>query len=98
MISSAPRDLEVDKWTRLLHVVHVRNGSVSLGVLSEANKAETTAATGVAIFDDNLRLLVRVMRVRMKSTYGFLDLTELLELGAECAVVGVPSEATVIAC
>ena len=41
-------------------VVDVCDGGVSLGVLGEANKAETTAATGVTVLDDNLRLSVRV--------------------------------------
>jgi len=44
----------------LLHVVHVSNSGIGLGVLGEANKAETTAATGVTVLDDNLRLSVRV--------------------------------------
>lgn len=41
--------------------------------------------------------LVRVAWMRVKSTYGLLDLTELLELLAQGLVVGVPCEATVIA-
>ena len=45
---------------RLLNVVHVRNSGVSLGVLREANKAETTAATGIAVLYDDLCLLARV--------------------------------------
>lgn len=42
--------------------------------------------------------LVKVAWMRVKSTYSLLDLTELLELLAQGLVVGVPCEATVIAC
>jgi hypothetical protein len=81
----------------LLNVIHVSNGGIGLGVLGKADEAETTAATGVAVLDDNLRLLVRVACEWEKSTYGFLNLTELLELAAKSAIVRVPSEATVVA-
>jgi hypothetical protein len=82
---------------RLLNVVHVRDRGIGLGVLSETNEAEATAATGVAVLDDNLGLLARVACARWNNTYGFLDLTELLKLGAQGTVVGVPGEATVVA-
>ena len=36
------------------------NGGIGLGVLGETDKAETTAATGVAVLDDNLRWSVTV--------------------------------------
>lgn len=83
---------------RLLNVIHVRDSGISLGVLSEAHEAEATATTGVAVLDDDLRWLVKVAWVRGRSTYRLLDLAELLELGAEGLVVGVPCEATVAAC
>jgi hypothetical protein len=41
-----------------LDVIHARDGSIGLGVLAEANETEATAATGVAVLDDDLRLLV----------------------------------------
>lgn len=81
---------------RLLNIVHVSDGGVSLGVLGEANKAETTAATGVAVLYDDLRLSVMVACEWARDTYGFLDLAELLELAAESLIIGVPSEATVV--
>ena len=83
---------------RLLNIVHVSDGSVSLGVLGEANKAETTAATGVAVLYDDLRLSVMVACERARDTYGFLDLTELLELATKSLVVRVPCEAAIVAC
>ena len=58
MVSLAPEG--VQKRKRLLNVVHVGDRGVGLAVLREANKPETTAATGVTVLDDNLRLLVRV--------------------------------------
>jgi len=94
VVSLAPKS---GKRTYLLNVIHVSDGGISLGVLGEANEAETTAATGVAVLDDNLLSLVRVACVWVKSTYGFLNLTVLLELGAESSVISVPCEATVVA-
>jgi len=82
---------------RLLDVVHVGDRSVSFSVLRKTDEAETTAATGVAVLDDNLRLSVRVAWGWVKTTYGFLDLAKLFELGAKSAIVGVPCEATVVA-
>lgn len=60
-------------------VVHVGDGGVGLGVLREAHEAEaeTTAATGIAVLDDNLRMSVTVAKVKdMEETYGLLDLAE----------------------
>jgi hypothetical protein len=85
------------RWMRLLNVIHVCDRGIGLGVLSETNEAEATAATGVAVLDDDLRLLVKVAWAQYNNTYGFLNLAELLELGAEGAVVSVPGEATVVA-
>jgi hypothetical protein len=81
----------------LLNVIHVGDCGISLGVLSETNEAEATAATGVAVLDDDLDWLARVACACWNNTYGFLNLAELLELGAQSAVVGVPGEATVVA-
>jgi hypothetical protein len=81
----------------LLNVIHVGDRGISLGVLSETNEAEATAATGVAVLDDDLGWLARVACAWWNNTYGFLNLAELLELGAQSAVVGVPGEATVVA-
>jgi hypothetical protein len=67
---------------RLLNVIHVCDRGISLRVLSETNEAEATAAAGVAVLDDDLRLLVRVACAWWNNTYGFLNLAELLELGA----------------
>jgi hypothetical protein len=73
-------------------VVHVCDGGVGLGVLREANKAETTAATGVTVLDDDLGMSVIVARLEvLEKTYGLLDLTELLALLAKGLVIGVPS-------
>lgn len=85
-------------WRCLLHVVHARNGGISLRVLSEANETEATTATGVAILDDDLRMLVKVAWGGMKVTYSFLDLAELFKLLAKNGIVGVPGEASVVAC
>lgn len=38
----------------LLLVVHILNGSLRVGLIGEANKAEATTPVGVAVFDDNL--------------------------------------------
>jgi hypothetical protein len=81
----------------LLNVIHVRNGSIGLGVLTEANETEATAAAGVAVLDDDLRALVKGALGRARNTYSLLDLAELLELGTESLVVGVPGEASVVA-
>lgn len=51
---------EVWRWNRLLNVIHVCDRSVGLGILGEAHKAKATAATSVAVLDDDLCLLVRV--------------------------------------
>lgn len=82
-------------------VVHVGDGGVGLGVLREADKAEaeTTAATSIAVFDDDLRMsvIVAVME-RMEETYGLLDLTELRLNSSHLARRvrrSVPGEATV---
>jgi hypothetical protein len=43
--------------------------------LGEADEAETTAATGVAVLDDNLRMSVIGAKMEvMVNTYGLLDL------------------------
>ena len=73
-------------------VVHVGDGGVGLGVLREANKAETTAATGVTVLDDDLGMSVIVAKMEvMVKTYGLLDLTELLAFLVEGLVIGVAS-------
>ena len=72
-------------------LVHVGDGGVSLRVLGEANKAETTAATGITVLDDDLRLLVRVASEHVEGTYSFLDLAELFELAAESKLTVVAS-------
>jgi hypothetical protein len=43
-----------DKGSDLLNVVHALHGSIGLRVLVEADEAEATASTGVAVFNDNL--------------------------------------------
>jgi len=60
-----------------LNVVHVLDGVIGIGLLGESDKAESTAAAGVAVFYDD----------------GLLDGTELLELGTEGGVIGVPGKA-----
>jgi hypothetical protein len=82
---------------RLLDVIHVRDGSIGLGVLAEANETEATAAAGIAVLDDDLRVLVKGALGRVRNTYSLLDLAELLELGAESLVIRVPGEASVVA-
>ena len=64
--------------------------------LQESNGADITAATGIAVLDDDLRLLVRVASEHVEGTYGFLDLAELFELAAQSLVVRVPGEATAV--
>lgn len=41
-------------FLHLLDVVHVRHGVVGLRLLGEAHKAESAAAAGVTVLDDNL--------------------------------------------
>jgi len=60
-----------------LNVVHVLDGVIGIGLLGESDKAESTAAAGVAVLHDD----------------GLLDGTELLELGTEGGVIGVPGKA-----
>jgi hypothetical protein len=81
----------------LLDVIHLLDGSISLGILAEANETEATAAAGVTILHDDLRSLAKGALRRVRSTYSLLDLTELLELGAKGLVVGVPGKASVVA-
>ena len=60
--------------------------------MREAHEAETTAATGVTVLDDDLGMSVIVARLEvLEKTYGLLDLTELLALLAKGLVIGVPS-------
>lgn len=59
---------------RLLNVIHVRDGSVGLGFLTEANETESTAATGVAVLDDDLHALA-------KSALGRLSEGDIQPLG-----------------
>jgi hypothetical protein len=94
VVSLAPNS---GKRTYLLDVIHVSDGGISLGVLGEANEAETTAATGVAVLHDDLQSSVRVACGWVKSTYSLLNLTILLELGAESGIISVPCEATIVA-
>jgi hypothetical protein len=44
---------------RLLDVIHARDSSIGLGVLADAHETEATAAAGVAVLDDDLRVLVK---------------------------------------
>ena len=54
-------------------VVHVRNGGVGLGVLREADEAETTAATSIAVLDDDLRMSVIFAKMKeMEKAHGLL--------------------------
>ena len=43
----------------LLNVIHVRDSSVGLGVLTEANETKATAAAGVTVLDDDLHTLTK---------------------------------------
>jgi len=61
-----------------LDIVHVLHGGVSLGILGEANEAKATAATSIAILDDD----------------SFFNLAEFFELLAKGSVIGMPCEAT----
>ena len=68
---------------RLLDVVHAVDGGICLRVQGKTDEAEATAATSVAIFYDDLRLLVKIVWVwEWVKTYGLLNLSELFELGA----------------
>jgi hypothetical protein len=40
-----------------LLVVHILHGSIRLGIVAETDKTETTAAVGVTIPDNNLRVV-----------------------------------------
>jgi hypothetical protein len=46
---------------RLLDVVHVLHGVVGLRLLGEAHKAESTAAAGIAVLDNNLKRVSSVL-------------------------------------
>lgn len=46
-------------------VIHIRDRSIRLGVLGEAYKAEATAATSVAVLDNELSVSVRVVCLDM---------------------------------
>lgn len=46
-----------DIWESLLLVVHSVHGSISLGVAAETDETETTAAVGVTILDNDLRVV-----------------------------------------
>jgi len=77
--SSAVRGLvDADPTSVELLVVQSLHGRVGVCVIGEADEAKASAATSVAVLDDN----------------GFFDLAELLELLAEGAVVGVPGKAS----
>jgi hypothetical protein len=43
------------KYCSLLHIVHGLDGTVSAGVVSVSDEAETTGATGIAVLNHNLR-------------------------------------------
>jgi len=75
-----------------LDVVHGLNGSLSLGFLSEANKAKTTAPSGVAVLDYDLcnSLGYLGLQHQFEWAYRFLDRTILLEFRSQGCVVGVP--------
>lgn len=83
----------------LLDVVHGRNGSIGASVVSEANEAEATTAASVTVLHDDLFDVSEVQfapvaRLLREGTHSFVDLAELLELGAQGLVVGVPCEAS----
>jgi hypothetical protein len=44
-------------WESLLLVVHSIHSSISLGVAAETNETEATAAVGVTILDNDLRIV-----------------------------------------
>jgi hypothetical protein len=44
-------------WESLLLVVHSVHGSISLAVAAETDETETTAAVGVTILDNDLRVV-----------------------------------------
>jgi hypothetical protein len=84
----------------ILLVVHGLHSSIGLGVLSIANKAKATAASGIAVLNHDLLRCEHYSAyatkfVKQRVTYSFLDLTELLELLAESLVVGMPCKASV---
>lgn len=90
------------QWMLVLHggtcsldVVHGSDRGVSLGVLSEANETKATAASGITVLHNNLILSVNCLGLNVTETYRLGDLAELLELGAQSAIVGVPCKAAV---
>ena len=70
-------------------------------LISKAHESEATAATGVTIFDDDLRapsaLPLDGSRFvsRIDTAYRLVNLAVFLELLAQSRVVGVPCKATV---
>jgi hypothetical protein len=66
--------VDADSASIELDVVHVLHSSVGLSIGREADKTEASAATSVAVLDDD----------------GLFDLAELLELLAQSLVIGVP--------
>jgi len=52
------------------------HGGIGFSIAGEAHEAKASAATSIAIFDDD----------------GFLDLAKLLKLLAQCPVVGMPGK------
>ena len=80
----------------ILNVVHGSNGSVSISHLSVTDESEATAAAGIAVLDNDLeRWSGGVLREKCgwEATYSLLNGAELLELGAESTLVGVPCKA-----
>lgn len=79
----------------LLDVVHLLDRIVGGLFVGEADEAEATATTGVAVLNNNLyTILSEGLTSNVQGTYSLLDLAILLELSAESAIVGVPCEAT----
>lgn len=76
VVAAIRRLVDTDGTTVEFDIIHGSNGSFRFGLLGEANEAESTAAAGIAVLDDN----------------GFFDSSKLLKLSAEGRVICVPGE------
>lgn len=83
---------------RSLDIVHRLNGIFSILVSPILDEAESTAATSVTVFDDDLQYKVSLDTSSIlgggRESYSFFDCTKLFELLAKSIVVGVPCKAT----
>ena len=82
---------------RSLDIVHRLNGIFSILVSPILDEAESTAATSVTVFDDDLQYKVSLDTSSILGglkSYSFFDCTKLFELLAKSIVVGVPCKAT----